>query len=93
MKNIVIVVIDLIFVRTRDVKRALIERFKDVVNTFFFKKINEKNVEEFFNVEKNNLFYNVVIQQFRRRDARKTCNSEQQMKLLFKFLMNKFRKF
>ena len=60
MENIVITIVDLIFVITRDTKRTMIERFKDVVNTFFFEKIDEKNVEKLFDIEKDNLFYNVV---------------------------------
>ena len=74
---------------TRDFERTLTERTKSVFNTLFFKKIDEKNVEEFFDVEKNNLFYNVMTQQLCRSDVRETCNSEQQMKSFFKLLMIK----
>ena len=45
---------------TRDFEKALTKRTKNVFNTLFFKKIDEKNVEELFDVEKNDLFYNVV---------------------------------
>ena len=61
---------------TRDFEKALTERTKSVFDTFFFKKMDEENVKEFFDVEKNDLFYNVMTQQFRRSDARKTCNSK-----------------
>ena len=74
---------------TRDFEKALTERTKNVFDTLFFKKIDKENVEEFFDVEKNNLFYNVVTQQFRRNNVYKMCNSERQMKSLFKLLMIK----
>ena len=77
---------------TRDFERALTKRTKSAFDTLFFKEIDEENVEEFFNVEKNDLLYNVVGQQFRRSDVRETCNSEQQMKLFFKLLMIKLEK-
>ena len=77
----------------RDFEKTLTERTKNAFNILFFKEINEKNVEKLFDVEKNNLFYNIVIQQLRRNDVRKTCNSKRQMKSLFKFLMIKFKKF
>ena len=80
----------MIFVITRDFERTLTKRTKNALDTFFFKKIDEKNVEEFFDIEKDDLLSNVVIQQFRRSGARETCNSERQMKLPFKFLMIKF---
>ena len=57
----------------------------------FFKKIDEKNVKELSDVEKNDLFYNVVTQQLRRSDVCKTCNNERQMKSLFKLLMIKLK--
>ena len=58
----------------------------------FFKKIDEENVEELFDIKKNDLFYNAVTQQFRRSDVRETCNSERQIKLFFKLLMIKLKK-
>ena len=76
---------------TRDFERTLTERTKSVFDTLFLKKIDEENVEEFFDVEKNDLFYNIVTQQFRRNDVRETCNSERQMKSFFKFLMIKLK--
>ena len=45
---------------TRDFERTLTERTKNIFNTFFFKEIDEENVEKFFNVEKDDLFYNTV---------------------------------
>ena len=92
LKNIIVIVIDLISVMTRDFEKTLTKRTKNAFDTFFFKEIDEKNVEEFFDVKKNDLFYNVVIQQFRRSDACETCNSERQMKSLFKLLMIKLEK-
>ena len=65
MKNIIVTAIDLISVMTRNFEKTLIERTKSAFDTLFFKKINKENVEEFFDIEKNNLFYNVVTQQFR----------------------------
>ena len=56
----------------------------------FFKKIDEENIKEFFDVEKDNLFYNAVTQQLRRSDVYETCSSERQMKSFFKLLMIKF---
>ena len=82
----------MIFVVTRDFKRTLTERTKSVFDTFSFKEIDEENVKKFFDVEKNDLFYNVVTQQFCRNDARETCNNEQQMKSFFKLLMIKLEK-
>ena len=89
LKNIIVVVVDLIFIMTRDFERALTERTKSAFDTLFFKKIDEKNVEELFDVEKDDLFYNVVTQQFRRSGARETCSNERQMKSFFKLLMIK----
>ena len=74
---------------TCDFERALAERTKNVFDTFLFKEIDEKNVEKLFDVEKNDLSYNVVTQQLRRSNVRKMCNSERQMKSLFKLLMIK----
>ena len=93
LKNIIITVVDLISVMTRDFERTLTKRTKSAFNTFLFKKIDEKNIEELFDVEKNDLFYNVMTQQFCRNDACETCNSERQMKSLFKLLMIKLEKF
>ena len=76
----------------RDFEKALTKRTKNVFDTLFFKEIDEKNVEEFFDVEKNDLSYNAVTQQLRRSDACETCNSERQMKSFFKLLMIKFEK-
>ena len=78
---------------TRDFERALTECTKNAFDIFFFKKIDEKNVKEFFDVEKDDLFYNVVTQQFRRNDVYKIYNSKRQMKSLFKLLMIKLEKF
>ena len=74
---------------TRDFEKTLTERTKSAFDTLFFKKIDEKNIEEFFDVEKDDLLYNIVIQQFRRSDIRETCSNERQIKLFFKFLMIK----
>ena len=77
---------------TRDFEKALTERTKNVFNTLFFKEIDKKNVKKIFNVEKNDLFYNIVTQQLRRNDACKMCNSKQQIKSSFKLLMIKLEK-
>ena len=77
---------------TRDFERALTERTKNAFDTLFFKMIDEENVEEFFDVKKDDLLYNVVTQQLRRNDVHETCNSERQMKSLFKLLMIKLEK-
>ena len=92
LKNIIVIVINLIFVMTRGSERTLTKRTKSILDTLLFKKIDEENVEEFFDVKKNDLLYNVVTQQFRRSDACETCNSERQMKLFFKLLMIKLEK-
>ena len=89
LKNIIVTVVDLISVMTRNFERTLTERTKSAFDTLLFKEIDEKNVEKFFNVEKNNLLYNAVTQQFRQSDVRETCNNERQMKSLFKLLMIK----
>ena len=77
LKNIIVTAVNLISVMTRDFEKTLTERTKSAFDTLFYKKIDKKNVEEFFDVEKNDLFYNVVTQQFRRSDVRETCNNEQ----------------
>ena len=92
MKNIIVAAVNLISVMTRDFEKALTERTKSASDTFFFKEIDEENVEEFFDVEKNDLLYNVVTQQLRRSGVCETCNSERQMKSLFKLLMIKLEK-
>ena len=89
LKNIIIIVINLIFVITRDAERTHAQHEKNIVKTFSFKEIDEENVEKFFYVERNDLFHNVITQQFRCNDARETCNDEQQMKSSFKLLMIK----
>ena len=50
---------------------------KNIIETFFLKEIDEENVKEFSDVEKNNLFHNAITQQFRYNDAHETCNDEQ----------------
>ena len=92
LKNIIVTAVDLISVMTRGFERALTERTKSAFDTLLFKKIDEENVEEFFDVEKDDLFYNVVTQQLRWNNAREACSSERQMKSLFKFLMIKLEK-
>ena len=37
---------------TRDFERALTERTKSAFDTFSFKKIDEKNIKEFFDIKK-----------------------------------------
>ena len=90
LKNIIVTAVDLISVVTRDFEKTLTERTKNVFDTLLFKKIDEENIEKFFDVEKDDLLYNAVTQQLRRNDARETCSSERQMKLFFKLLMIKF---
>ena len=77
---------------TRDFERTLTKRTKSAFDTLFFKKINEENVKEFFNVEKNDLLYNIMTQQLCRSDVYKTCSNERQMKSFFKLLMIKLEK-
>ena len=89
LKNIVVIAVNLTSVMTHDFEKTLTERTKSVFNTFFFKKIDEENVKELFDIEKDDLFYNVVTQQLRRNDARETYNSERQKKSFFKLLMIK----
>ena len=91
LENIIVTVVNLITVMTRDFEKTLTKRTKNAFNTLFLKKINKENVEKLFNIEKNDLFYNAVIQQFRWSDARETCNNERQMKSLFKLLMIKLK--
>ena len=93
MKNIIVAVVNLIFVMTCDFERTLRKRTKSASDTFSFKEIDEENIKTFFDVKKNDLFYNAVTQQFRRSNACKTCNNERQMKLFFKLLMIKLEKF
>ena len=76
MKNIIATAVNLIFIMTRDFERTLRKRTKSVSDTFSFKEINEENVEELFNVKEDDLFYNIVTQQFRRSDVCETCNSK-----------------
>ena len=77
---------------TRDFEKALKKRTKSASDTLSFKKIDKKNVEELFDVEKNDLLYNIMTQQLRRNDVCEICNSEQQMKSFFKLLMIKLEK-
>ena len=77
---------------TRGFERALTERTKSALDMLLFKKINEEDVEELFDVEKDDLSYNVVTQQLRRSGVCETYSSERQMKSLFKFLMIKLEK-
>ena len=67
----------MIFIITRDVEKTYTQREKNIVETFSSEEINEENVEKFFDVERNDLFYNAIIQRFRRNDVRETCNNEQ----------------
>ena len=52
----------MIFVITRDVEKAHAQREKNIIETLFFEEINEENIKKFFNVEKNDLFHNAIIQ-------------------------------
>ena len=77
LKNIIIIVISLIFIITRDVERIYAQREKNIVKTFSFKEIDEKNIEKFFNVERNDLLHNIITQQFYCNNVREMCNNEQ----------------
>ena len=77
LKNIIVTIIDLISVMARNFEKALTKRLKNVVNTFIVRKIDEKNTEDFFNIKKNDLFYNAVIQQLRQSNVREMYTSEQ----------------
>ena len=44
----------------RDFEKVLRKCTKSAFDTLFFKKIDEKNVEKFFDVKKDDLFYNIV---------------------------------
>ena len=77
LKNIIVIVVNLTFIITRNFERTLKKRTKSASDTLFLKKIDEENVEELFDVEKNDLLYNVVTQQFRWSDVRETCNNKQ----------------
>ena len=61
----------------RNVERTHASCEKDIIKTFFFKEIDEKNVKKFFDVEKNDLFHNAITQQFCYNNVRETCNDEQ----------------
>ena len=76
LKNIIIIVINLVFVITRGVERTQTQCEKNIVETLFFKEIDEKNIEKFFDVKRNDLSHNAIIQQLCHNDARKTCNNE-----------------
>ena len=93
LKNIIVIIINLISVITRNFKKALTKHTKSAFDILFLKEIDEKNVEKLFDVEKNDLLYNVVTQQFRRNDVRKMCNNERQIKSFFKLLMIKLEEF
>ena len=77
---------------TRNFEKALTERTKSAFNIFSFKKINKKNIKELFDIKKDDLFYNIVTQQFCQNDVHKTFSNKRQMKSLFKLLMIKFEK-
>ena len=47
---------------TRDFERALTERTKSAFDMLSFKEIDEENVKKIFDIEKDDLFYNVVTQ-------------------------------
>ena len=76
LKNIIVIIVNLIFIMTRDFERTLTECTKSTFNMFSFKKIDEKNVKKLFDIDKNDLFYNIMTQQFRWNDVRETYNSE-----------------
>ena len=44
----------------RDFEKTLTKRIKSIFDMLFFKKIDEENVEKLFDVEKDDLFYNVM---------------------------------
>ena len=60
LKNIIVSAVNLTFVMTRDFQKVLTEHMKNVLEMFFLKEIDRKNVKELFDVEKDDLFYNVV---------------------------------
>ena len=43
-------------------KKALTKRTKYTFNLFSLKKMNKKNIKKFFDIKKNDLFYNTMIQ-------------------------------
>ena len=77
LKNIIIIVINLTFVITRDIERTQTQREKNIIKTLFFEEIDEKNIKKFFDIKKNNLFHNAIIQQLCYNNARETCNNKQ----------------
>ena len=44
-----------------DFEKTLTGITKSVIDTFFLKKINKKNIINLFDVEKNDLSWNVII--------------------------------
>ena len=61
LKNIIVIIINLIFIITRDFERTLTKCTKNIFDTLFLKKIDKRNVEKLFDIEENDLFYNFVI--------------------------------
>ena len=45
---------------TRDFERTLTKRTKSVLNISLFKKIDKENIKELLDIEKDNLFHNVI---------------------------------
>ena len=62
LKNIIVTAVNLIFIMTRDFERTLTKHTKNTFDILFFKEVDEENIKELLNVEKNNLLYNIVIQ-------------------------------
>ena len=60
LKIIIVIIVNLIFIITCDVKQIQIKRTENTVDMLFLKKIDEKIVEELFDVEDFILFYNVI---------------------------------
>ena len=54
------IAVNFIFIMTRDIERTMTEDRKNVNNTLFLKEIDEENVQEFFDLENDNLVYNIV---------------------------------
>ena len=89
LKNIIIVVINLISIIIRDIAKTQKMRLKSAIDISRIKKIDKDNFDKFFDSRSDNLFQVVVTQILRRIDAQIVCSQKHYFELLLSLLRSK----
>ncbi len=92
LKNIIIVVINLISIIIRNVVKTQKIRLKSVIDISRIKKIDKDNFDKFLNNKNNDLFQIVITQILRRIETQIAYFQKQYLELLLFLLKFKFGK-